>query len=157
MLCLAVQQLIWRQCRIGHGQLPKDDKDPLQDMQNTSGAGTARKKNKECMPICYANRGQRIFVPDNALWLQEHKVTQYKTGAARLLAQGKRRYDRKMRGFGGQKKPIFHKKAKVTKKISLKLTCSECSRSSQRCIGRTKNFILGTAPGKSKKGEALNY
>jgi large subunit ribosomal protein L44e len=89
--------------------------------------------------------------------LQEHKVTQYKTGAARLLAQGKRRYDRKQRGFGGQKKPIFHKKAKITKKISLKLTCSECSRASQRCIGRTKNFILGTAPGKSKKGEALNY
>ena len=29
------------------------------------------------------------------------------------MVQGKRRYDRKMQGFGGQKKPIFHKKAKV--------------------------------------------
>ena len=26
------------------------------------------------------------------------------------MAQGKRRYDRKQRGFGGQTKPIFHKK-----------------------------------------------
>jgi hypothetical protein len=41
------------------------------------------------------------------------QVTQYKKGADSLLAQGKRRYDRKMQGFGGQKKPIFHKKAKV--------------------------------------------
>lgn len=29
---------------------------------------------------------------------QNHKVTQYKTGAASLLAQGKRRYDRKQQG-----------------------------------------------------------
>ena len=39
-----------------------------------------------------------------------HKVTQYKTGKASLYAQGKRRYDRKQSGFGGQTKPVFHKK-----------------------------------------------
>jgi large subunit ribosomal protein L44e len=54
-----------------------------------------------------------------------HKVTQYKTGKASLFAQvsnldvylqiltwvqGKRRYDRKQSGYGGQTKPVFHKK-----------------------------------------------
>eukprot|EP00960_Hanusia_phi_P017983 528483-Hanusia_phi.AAC.6 len=78
------------------------------------------------------------------------KVSQYKAGAASLVAQGKRRYDRKMLGFGGQKKPIFHKKAKVraccsqccvrsdleyqvTKKVTLRLTCGECRRTWMRC------------------------
>jgi large subunit ribosomal protein L44e len=39
-----------------------------------------------------------------------HKVTQYKKGKDSLYAQGKRRYDRKQSGFGGQTKPVFHKK-----------------------------------------------
>ena len=50
----------------------------------------------------------------------KHKVSQYKKGKESLVAQGKRRYDNKQKGFGGQKKPIFHKKAKVTKKVTLK-------------------------------------
>jgi hypothetical protein len=37
-------------------------------------------------------------------------VTQYKAGKASLFAQGKRRYDRKQSGYGGQTKPVFHKK-----------------------------------------------
>jgi hypothetical protein len=37
-------------------------------------------------------------------------VTQYKTGKASIFAQGKRRYDRKQKGFGGQTKPVFRKK-----------------------------------------------
>merc|ERR1711982_147248 len=49
-----------------------------------------------------------------------HKVTQYKTGKASVFAQGKRRYDRKQSGYGGQTKPIFHKKAKTTRKIVLR-------------------------------------
>ena len=52
-----------------------------------------------------------------------HKVTQYKTGKASLYAQGKRRYDKKQSGYGGQTKPVFHKKAKTTKKITLRLAC----------------------------------
>merc|ERR1711862_1033651 len=55
-----------------------------------------------------------------------HKVTQYKTGKASLYAQGKRRYDFKQKGYGGQTKPVFHKKAKTTKKIVLRLECVEC-------------------------------
>lgn len=61
-----------------------------------------------------------------------HKVTQYKSGKASNFAQvrfiffiyfsyfslfyfnlflkGKRRYDHKQQGFGGQTKPVFHKK-----------------------------------------------
>jgi hypothetical protein len=37
-------------------------------------------------------------------------VTQYKKGKDSLFAQGKRRYDRKQSGYGGQTKPVFHKK-----------------------------------------------
>ncbi len=37
-------------------------------------------------------------------------MTQYKKGKDSLSAQGKRRYDRKQTGYGGQKKPVFHKK-----------------------------------------------
>ena len=53
-----------------------------------------------------------------------HKVTQYKAGKASLFAQGNRRYDRKQAGYGGQTKPVFHKKAKTTKKIVLRLECT---------------------------------
>ena len=72
-----------------------------------------------------------------------HKVTQYKAGKASLFAQGKRRYDQKQAGFGGQTKPIFHKKAKTTKKISLRLECKDCKAKKQLQIKRTKHFELG--------------
>jgi ribosomal protein L44E len=39
-----------------------------------------------------------------------HKLVQYKKGKDSSMAQGRRRYDRKQSGFGGQTKPIFHKK-----------------------------------------------
>ena len=56
-----------------------------------------------------------------------HKVSQYKAGKASLFAQGiylwsalqvlirvgKRRYDRKQSGYGGQTKPVFHKKVAI--------------------------------------------
>ena len=45
--------------------------------------------------------------------LSPHKVTQYKKGKDSLFAQGKRRYDRKQSGYGGQTKPIFHKKVRL--------------------------------------------
>lgn len=57
--------------------------------------------------------------------------------------QGKRRYDNKQAGFGGQTKPVFHKKAKTTKKITLRLECKECKAKKQLCIKRTKHFELG--------------
>ena len=72
-----------------------------------------------------------------------HKVTQYKKGKESTKAQGKRRYDTKQKGFGGQKKPIFRKKAKTTKKIVLRLECSVCKRKSLYRIKRCKTFVLG--------------
>jgi large subunit ribosomal protein L44e len=36
-------------------------------------------------------------------------LAEYKAGKASLFAQGKRRYDRKQSGYGGQTKPVFHK------------------------------------------------
>ncbi|WAR07445.1 RL44-like protein [Mya arenaria] len=72
-----------------------------------------------------------------------HKVTQYKAGKASLYAQGKRRYDRKQSGYGGQTKPIFHKKAKTTKKIVLRMECTSCKYRKQLPIKRCKHFELG--------------
>merc|ERR1712142_1362518 len=65
---------------------------------------------------------------------QPHKVTQYKKGKDSVYAQGKRRYDRKQSGYGGQTKPIFRKKAKTTKKIVLRLECVEPNCRSKRML-----------------------
>jgi large subunit ribosomal protein L44e len=46
-------------------------------------------------------------------------------------------------GYGGQTKPIFHKKAKTTKKVVLRLECKECKYKSQIKLKRTKHFELG--------------
>mmetsp|Transcript_16509 Transcript_16509/g.53885 ORF Transcript_16509/g.53885 Transcript_16509/m.53885 type:complete len:104 (+) Transcript_16509:33-344(+) len=73
----------------------------------------------------------------------QHKITQYKTGKASLYAQGKRRYDWKQKGFGGQTKPVFHKKAKTTKKIVLRLQCNTCKLTHMHPIKRCKHFEIG--------------
>merc|ERR1712124_47346 len=73
----------------------------------------------------------------------QHKVTQYKAGKASLFAQGKRRYDRKQSGYGGQTKPVFHKKAKTTKKVVLRLECTSCKTKAQLSLKRCKHFELG--------------
>ncbi|KAL8154445.1 hypothetical protein V2J09_012205 [Rumex salicifolius] len=81
-----------------------------------------------------------------------HKVTQYKKGKDSLAAQGKRRYDRKQSGYGGQTKPVFHKKAKTTKKIVLRLQCQSCKHMSQHSIKRCKHFEIGG----DKKGKGTS-
>jgi len=83
---------------------------------------------------------------------QPHKVTQYKAGKASNFAQGKRRYDSKQMGFGGQTKPVFHKKAKTTKKIVLRLQCGQCKAVHMHPIKRCKTFEIGGD--KKKKGVA---
>lgn len=88
-------------------------------------------------------------------------MTQYKAGKVRsppcirntqaltndlqasLFAQGKRRYDRKQSGYGGQTKPVFHKKAKTTKKVVLRLECVKCKTKAQLSLKRCKHFELG--------------
>ncbi|XP_061287985.1 large ribosomal subunit protein eL42-like [Bos javanicus] len=76
---------------------------------------------------------------------QPHKVTQCKKGKDSLYAQGKRRYDQKQSGYGGQTKPIFRKKAKTTKEVVLRLECIEPNCRSKRmlAIKRCKHFELG--------------
>ncbi|KAG6873619.1 40s ribosomal protein L44e [Termitomyces sp. Mi166 len=84
-----------------------------------------------------------------------HKVTQYKKGKDSLFAQGKRRYDRKQSGYGGQTKPVFHKKAKTTKKVVLRLECTACKYKMQLTLKRCKHFELGGE--KKTKGAALTF
>jgi large subunit ribosomal protein L44e len=84
-----------------------------------------------------------------------HRVAQYKAGKASPFAQGKRRYDRKQSGYGGQTKPVFHKKAKTTKKVVLRLECSECKAKKQLPLKRCKHFELGGD--KKQKGQALVF
>ncbi|RUP43385.1 zinc-binding ribosomal protein [Jimgerdemannia flammicorona] len=84
-----------------------------------------------------------------------HKVSQYKKGKDSIFAQGKRRYDRKQSGYGGQTKPVFHKKAKTTKKVVLRLECTVCKYKHQLSLKRCKHFELGGD--KKTKGAALVF
>merc|ERR1712076_50454 len=83
------------------------------------------------------------------------KVTQYKAGKASLYAQGKRRYDRKQSGYRGQTKPVFHKKAKTTKKIVLRLECTKSKKKKLLVIKRCKHFELGGD--KKRKGQMIQF
>ncbi|KAK7800230.1 hypothetical protein U0070_010063, partial [Myodes glareolus] len=78
---------------------------------------------------------------------------QQEVQALAQLSQGKRRYDRKQSGYGGQTKPIFRKKAKTTKKIVLRLGYVEPNCRSKRmlAIKRCKHFELGGD--KKRKGQ----
>jgi ribosomal protein L44E len=72
-----------------------------------------------------------------------HKVTQYKKGKDSLAAQGKRRYDRKQSGYGGQTKPVFHKKVPtawmnyraVCDKLTASLSIGEDDKEGRTAIG----------------------
>jgi len=46
-------------------------------------------------------------------------------------------------GYGGQTKPVFHKKAKTTKKVVLRLECTACKYKMQLSLKRCKHFELG--------------
>jgi large subunit ribosomal protein L44e len=74
---------------------------------------------------------------------QVHKVTQYKSGKVSNFAQGKCHYNSKQMGFGGQTKLIFHKKAKTTRKIVLRLEYKKCKTKKHLTLKRTKHFKLG--------------
>ncbi|CAD6192027.1 unnamed protein product [Caenorhabditis auriculariae] len=84
-----------------------------------------------------------------------HKVTQYKKGKESKFAQGRRRYDRKQSGFGGQTKPIFRKKAKTTKKIVLRMECTDCKHKKQLALKRCKHFELGGQ--KKARGQVIQF
>ncbi|MCL5788622.1 MAG: 50S ribosomal protein L44e [Candidatus Marsarchaeota archaeon] len=62
----------------------------------------------------------------------QHQVSIYKAGKRRALAWGELRHAAENMGYGGSKKPIQRRLAKVTKKTSLKLKCSKCGYTLQR-------------------------
>ncbi|XP_026971477.1 60S ribosomal protein L36a-like [Sagmatias obliquidens] len=83
---------------------------------------------------------------------QPHKVTQYEK------VKGKRHYDRKQSGYGGQIKSIFQKKAKTTKTIVLRLACVEPNCRSKRMLAIkrcNKHFVLGGD--KKRKGQVTQF
>ena len=69
-----------------------------------------------------------------------HKISQYKKGRDRPTASGNRNFRIKKRGFGGTKRPILKRKAKITKKVMLKLTCIKSGDTRFWKYGRCKSF-----------------
>ncbi|KAF8970207.1 ribosomal protein L44-domain-containing protein [Flammula alnicola] len=112
-------------------------------------------KGKTCKKHTYVRRSGAAETFDLRYDHSPHKVTQYKKGKDSLFAQGKRRYDRKQSGYGGQTKPVFHKKAKTTKKVVLRLECTVCKYKMQLSLKRCKHFELGGE--KKTKGAALTF
>ncbi len=62
----------------------------------------------------------------------DHTVSLYKAGKRKAAKLGERRQARRKKGYGGQKFPLQHNQAKVSKKQSLQLECKECSYTLQR-------------------------
>ena len=71
------------------------------------------------------------------LWANRRVI---KGGDGIILTFIHSRYDRKQQGFGGQSKPILRKKAKTTKKLVLRLECTECKWKNQ--VSKQKSSCL---------------
>ena len=71
-----------------------------------------------------------------------HKVSIYKKGKDRIMAHGKRRYNRKKAGYGSQPKPIQHNQAKVNKKTTPLYKCAECGHVQVGKAQRLKKFEI---------------
>ncbi len=72
----------------------------------------------------------------------EHTVTIYHHGKRRTLAEGQRRYERKCKGYGSSRKPRQKRFAKITKVITVKLTCRKCGYVLHKPLGRLKRVEL---------------
>ncbi len=73
---------------------------------------------------------------------QPHRVSLYKKGKERALAEGARRHEREKKGYGGQKYPLQRKFSKTTKKQTLKLTCKACGYTSHKNGIRLKKLTI---------------
>ncbi len=71
-----------------------------------------------------------------------HEVHQVKKRKAGELKQGQRRFRRVMRGYGGFPRPKPQGREKTSRRISLKLTCTECKKSHQPPTKRAKKFMV---------------
>ena len=75
----------------------------------------------------------------------EQKVGIYKAGKRRGMAAGERRHAIRKKGYGGQKFPKLAKPAKVTKKVTPIMTCTECKKKYNKKGVRIKKFELVAA------------
>ncbi|MHA2399911.1 MAG: 50S ribosomal protein L44e [Promethearchaeota archaeon] len=73
---------------------------------------------------------------------QPHNVSIYKKGKERTLNHGRRRLEKKKRGYGSFPKEIFHKNAKVNKKTTPLLECSVCGKKHYSKSYRAKRVEL---------------
>ncbi len=55
-----------------------------------------------------------------------HTVQVYKHGKRRTMSEGQRRYLRKQEGYGSKRRPEQKRYAKVTKKVVLRIQCTQC-------------------------------
>lgn len=62
----------------------------------------------------------------------EFSVSLYKAGKRKGAKLGERRQAVRKKGYGGQKFPLQHNQAKVSRKQSILLKCNECSYTLQR-------------------------
>ncbi|WP_069807956.1 50S ribosomal protein L44e [Vulcanisaeta thermophila] len=72
----------------------------------------------------------------------EHTVSIYSHGKRRNLAEGQRRYLRKLKGYGSSRKPKQKRFAKTTKVVVLKLQCRQCGYVIMKPLGRLKKVEL---------------
>jgi ribosomal protein L44E len=69
-------------------------------------------------------------------------VSTYKKGKERKMNQGRRRLERKKKGYGSFPKEIFHKNAKINKKTTPLLECPECGKKQYAKSYRVKRLEL---------------
>ena len=74
-----------------------------------------------------------------------HNVSIYKKGKERMLNHGRRRVERKKKGYGSFPKEIFHKNAKINKKTVPLMECTECNKKHYAKSYRVKKFELHEA------------
>ena len=72
----------------------------------------------------------------------KHNVSIYKKGKESMLSEGKRRFERKKKGYGSFPKEIFHKNAKLNKRTTPLLECSECGKKQYAKSYRVKRLEL---------------
>ena len=69
-------------------------------------------------------------------------VTKYKKGKRNPLGWSARYMERKKQGYGSFPKEIFHKNAKINKKVTPLFECSECGKQHYGKSYRVKKFEL---------------
>jgi len=75
----------------------------------------------------------------------EHKVKQVKKkgrSKAHPMSQSVKRFDRKMKGYGSFPRPNPKGEGKPTKKVDLRMECTECKKKHTKTGFRVKKFEL---------------